>query len=107
MEAYWLERIDEQYLDYRRRAERSLRAVAARREIPDGNIAVASGPPAMTLPAAARKHRIDVVAMGALSRRGLKRLFIGNTSERVIDELRCDVLILKPKGFVSLVRRRT
>jgi universal stress protein E len=106
VEAYWIERIDEQYMDYRRRAERSLRATVARRDVPDANVAIAAGPPVLTLPAAARKHRADVVAMGALSRRGLKRLFIGNTAERVIDELKCDVLILKPRGFVSPVRRK-
>jgi universal stress protein E len=105
VEAYWLEQIDEQYVDYRRRAERSLRAEAARLELPDANVAIASGPPVVTLPRTAKKHRVDVVAMGALSRRGFKRLFIGNTAERVIDELACDVLIVKPRGFASPVRR--
>ncbi|MGH8262742.1 MAG: universal stress protein [Steroidobacteraceae bacterium] len=41
----------------------------------------------------------DIVVMGAVSRSGLKRLFVGSTAERVIDELHCDVLIVKPAGF--------
>jgi universal stress protein E len=105
VEAYWLERVDEQYQTYRRQAERGLRTAVARREIPDANRVIVAGPPVMTLPAAARKQRADVVVMGALSRRGLRRLFIGNTAERVIDELRCDVLIVKPRGFATPVRR--
>ena len=34
--------------------------------------------------------------MGMMSRRGLKRLFIGNSAERLLDDLRCDVLVVKP-----------
>lgn len=48
---------------------------------------------------AARKVGADIVVMGAVSRSGLKRVFIGSTAERVLDELRCDALIVKPPGF--------
>jgi universal stress protein E len=41
--------------------------------------------------------------MGAVSRSGLKRLFIGNTAERTLDRLDCDVLVVKPQEFVSRV----
>jgi nucleotide-binding universal stress UspA family protein len=34
--------------------------------------------------------------MGAMSRSGLKRIFIGNTAEQVLDSLQSDVLIVKP-----------
>ena len=44
--------------------------------------------------------------MGALARSGLKRLLIGNTAERVMDHLPCDLLVIKPKGFRSPVLRR-
>jgi len=46
-----------------------------------------------------------IVVMGAVSRSGLKRLVLGNTAERVFDELRCDVLVVKPRGFASRVPR--
>jgi universal stress protein E len=52
----------------------------------------------------ARRTRADIVVMGAISRSGFKRLFIGNTAERVLDELRCDVLIVKPRHFASRVQ---
>jgi universal stress protein E len=45
----------------------------------------------------------DVVVMGAISRSGLKRLTIGNTAERVLDHLPCDVLIVKPRHFANRV----
>ena len=47
----------------------------------------------------------DVVVMGAVSRRGLTRVFLGNTAEEVIDKLPCDLLIVKPVGFETSVPR--
>jgi universal stress protein E len=54
------------------------------------------GDPADQLPALARSMRAGLVVMGAASRSGMKRVFIGNTAERVLDRLHCDVLIVKP-----------
>jgi universal stress protein E len=51
------------------------------------------------------KLQTDVVAMGAVSRRGLRRLFLGNTAEEVLDQLPCDLLIVKPAGFETSVPR--
>ncbi|HSG66502.1 MAG TPA: universal stress protein [Gammaproteobacteria bacterium] len=43
----------------------------------------------------------DVVVMGTVSRSNIKRLLIGNTAERVLDRLPCDLLIVKPPGFTG------
>ena len=43
----------------------------------------------------------SIVVMGALSRSGVKRLLIGNTAERLLDRLGCDVLIVKPARLVK------
>jgi universal stress protein E len=48
---------------------------------------------------AAKEHAADFVVMGAVARRGLKRLFIGSTAERVLDRLPCDLIIIKPLEF--------
>ncbi len=58
------------------------------------------------LQAAVRDAGAGLVVMGALSRSGLARLFIGNTAERVLDRLDCDVLVVKPRAFKSKVERR-
>ncbi len=47
----------------------------------------------------------SIVVMGAIARSGLKRLIVGNTAERVLDELSCDVLIVKPRQFRSRLGR--
>jgi len=43
--------------------------------------------------------RADAVVMGAVSRSGLKSLFLGNTAEDVLDRLHCDLVNVKPAGF--------
>lgn len=42
--------------------------------------------------------------MGAVSRSGLKRLLIGNTAEQIVDDLGCDVLVVKPREFKTRVK---
>jgi universal stress protein E len=41
----------------------------------------------------------QILIMGAISRSGLKGLLIGNTAERMLDRLTCDMLIVKPADF--------
>jgi CheY-like chemotaxis protein len=53
-----------------------------------------------------RKTKSAIVVMGALSRSGLKRLFIGNTAESLLDTLPCDFLIVKPAQFSSEIQRQ-
>ncbi len=48
---------------------------------------------------AAKDHQADFVVMGAVARRGLRKLFIGSTAERVLDRLPCDLVIIKPLEF--------
>jgi universal stress protein E len=62
--------------------------------------------PINAIPTLARKIRSSIVVMGAISRSGLKRLLIGNTAEKLIDDLPCDVLVVKPRDFVTRVHRQ-
>ena len=47
------------------------------------------------LPMFARTQGADLVVMGALARWGLKRAVLGSTTERTLDQLPCDVLIVR------------
>jgi universal stress protein E len=47
------------------------------------------------LPMFARTQGADLVVMGALARWGLKRAVLGSTAEKVLDQLPCDVLIVR------------
>jgi universal stress protein E len=57
------------------------------------------GDAAVELPNLARSLGAGLVVMGAISRSGLQRVFIGITAERVLDSLRCDILVVR--GHVS------
>ncbi len=50
----------------------------------------------ISLPKLVEDSGIALVVMGAISRSRLDRILIGNTAEKLLDELDCDVLIVKP-----------
>jgi universal stress protein E len=54
----------------------------------------------------AAQIRATLVVMGAVSRSRLEKLFIGSTAEQVLDDLACDVLLVKPPGMKSSVLAR-
>ena len=59
------------------------------------------GDPAVAIPALADAEKVDVVVMGAISRRSGASAFIGSTAERVIDQLRCDILVVRSAEFAT------
>jgi universal stress protein E len=63
------------------------------------------GDPTAAVRDTARRLNADIVVAGAVSRSGLRRAFIGNTAERLLDCLSCDLLIVKPAEFSSSVPR--
>ena len=69
----------------------------------DENVHLKVGGPAAVLPHIAGALRADIVTMGAVSRSGLQRIFIGSTAEDVLEQLPCDVLIVKPLDFASML----
>ena len=64
---------------------------------------VAKGVAAKAIAAAAKRLAADLVVLGTVGRGGLAGLLVGNTAEQVIDTVHCDVLAIKPDGFVSPV----
>lgn len=81
-------------------------AFAARARIPEAQRHIVDGSPLAGIPSVARRIGADLVIMGAVSRSGLRRVFIGNTAERVLSDLPCDVLVVKPAHFQKRVPER-
>jgi hypothetical protein len=52
-------------------------------------------------------RRMLVAIKNAVSRSGLKRVFIGNTAERVLTALSCYVLVVKSLCFRARVPEKT
>ncbi|MCP1727168.1 universal stress protein E [Natronospira proteinivora] len=59
------------------------------------------GAPEKVIPVLADDIRADLLVLGTVNRRGLKRAVIGSTAEAILDQVGCDVLAVKPDGFVS------
>lgn len=71
--------------------------LAARGGIPPSRRHLRMGDVATQIEAVLRETKAGIVVMGAVSRSGLKRLFIGSTAEHVLDHVPCDALIIKPR----------
>jgi len=78
------------------------RALASTR-IPRSQQHLAQGLPVDSIPKVAKDIESGIVVMGAVSRSGLKRVLIGNTAERILNALTCDVLVIKPARFTARV----
>ncbi len=89
-----------------REIARAIAKLAARAGVPRSACHVCMGEVTTELGAMARRLHVGLVVMGAVSRSALLRLIVGNTAERVLDKLGCDVLVIKPRGFRSTVPRR-
>jgi universal stress protein E len=50
------------------------------------------------IPRFVREEGIDLLLMGAIARGHLDNALIGNTAERVLEAVDCDLLVLKPNG---------
>ena len=73
--------------------------------IPRAHCHIRMGEVSDQLGAFVRRSGTAIVVMGAVSRSAIARWFIGNTAERALDRLTCDVLIVKPRGFRSGIER--
>lgn len=94
------------YEEQRQIARRNFATFAREARIPRARQHLMDASPEFAIAAAARKVGADLVVMGAVSRSGLKRVFIGNTAERVLNELPCDVLVVKPAHFEKRVSEK-
>lgn len=62
--------------------------------IPAGAAKMIAGPVSTSLPEALSNQGADLLIVGSLRRRGLDRLIMGNTAERLIGESPCDVVVV-------------
>ncbi len=82
-----------------RRAKAGLAKLLSHSHVPKARQHLVPVNPLEAIPQTVRDTRGEILVMGAISRRGLKRIFVGNTAERLLDDIECDVLIVKPKHF--------
>ena len=71
--------------------------------VPSTNIHVEPGGVREVLCRLAQHCKIDVMVMGAVSRSALKRIMIGSTAETVLEQLPCDLMVVKAPNFAELL----
>jgi len=49
-------------------------------------------------------QRIEVIVMGTVCQSGVEGFLINNTAEKVLHQVDCSVLTVKPDGFVTPVK---
>lgn len=81
----------------------ALAALAGELQVPEERTHMHAGNPVDLLPNIVSDIGADLVIMGAIARSRLENAIVGSTAENVLDRLGCDVLVLKPKGFMSPV----
>ncbi len=66
---------------------------------------VVHGAPAEVIPDFVGRYRINLLVLGTVARTGLRGLLMGNTAERILTEVCCSVMAVKPPGFISPIAR--
>jgi universal stress protein E len=74
-------------------------------DLDDADVMLRQGAPDSELLKICDQGNIDMVLMGVISRSLIERAVIGDTAERVLNRLPCDVLLIKPDAFAGSDRQ--
>jgi len=55
------------------------------------------------IPALTKQIEADLIVMGSVARTGVPGFIVGNTAERILNQIDCSVLAIKPPGFATPV----
>lgn len=69
--------------------------------VSDSNMHISEGPADTLIPKVAEEIGACVTIIGTVARTGISGALIGNTAETVLDQLKGDVLVLKPDDMIS------
>jgi universal stress protein E len=84
----------------------ALAALVASSQAPEATrqVHLVNGAAAEVIPALVSRLRINLLVMGTVARTGVSAMVMGNTAERVLDEVNCSLIAVKPAGFVSPIK---
>jgi universal stress protein E len=85
-----------------KKEDKKLIELAKSQDVSESNCHWTNKDIAHALPEMAEEIKASAVVMGAISRSRFDRILIGNTAEKVLDRLECDVLVIKPDQMPAL-----
>jgi len=86
-----------------RNRQKALDALLAKHTDDAVRVHLIKGDADVVIPKFAKTQNVGLLVMGTVCRIGIPGFFIGNTAEKILDEVDCSVLTVKPEGFVSPV----
>lgn len=92
--------------EYLAAVRRAFARIAKAAGVPPARRYLRAGRVAQELRKLCRERPTAIAALGAVSRSGLRRVFLGNTAESIFSEPPCDLLVIKPRDFRSDIPRR-
>ena len=95
--------IEELEKNFDQERKESYDALVTQRDISGRQSHWVEGKPDTLLPELATRLDAGLVVMGAIARNKLESIFVGSTTENVLDKLPCDLLIVKPSWFSTPV----
>lgn len=75
-----------------------------RDQVSSKRVHLLKGHPGAVVPTFAAAKSIDAVVMGSGPRHGLSEIFIGNTTESIVNDTECSIVAVKPKKFRTPVQ---
>ncbi|MEA3337957.1 MAG: universal stress protein [Chloroflexota bacterium] len=99
-------KLDEWCREYRDTHRRSLEELLRLYDLEnlEHQVYLLKGEAGRLIPALAAAKEVELIVMGTLSRSGVAGFFIGNTAEKVLRQVDCSVLTVKPDGFITPVK---
>lgn len=70
----------------------------------DFKVHLLKGDAGKIIPALVQKKRADLVVMGTVARTGIEGFLIGNTAEKILRNVDCSVLTVKPETFKTPIK---
>jgi universal stress protein E len=67
----------------------------------DPNVHLLRGDPGVLIPQLTVYDKTDLILMGTVARTGIAGLLMGNTAEKILQNVSCSVLALKPSSFID------
>ena len=89
--------VDEVKRDKGPKAEQELTQLAEQSGLANAIQHIEFGDADKRIPSIANKIKADLVVMGSVGRKGINGFLLGNTAEKVMRNLRTDILIIKPE----------
>jgi universal stress protein E len=93
--------VSEARREFMQTQQTALAAACEESGIDSAHVHQREGTPERVIPDIVGDVGADLLVLGTVNRRGLKRAVIGSTAEAILDRVACDVLAVKPDGFVS------